>query len=76
VSKERSTNSVTFSYQDLWNEGEATSGSQCTTVTSDSGNSLVWSTSWSWEGASNQVKSYANAVVSKSTEELRISPSP
>ena len=56
---------LTLSYQDLWNEAQASSGSQCTTVTSDSSNSLAWSTSWSWEGASNQVKSYANAVVSK-----------
>ncbi|KAE9373504.1 glycoside hydrolase family 12 protein [Stipitochalara longipes BDJ] len=54
-------------YQDLWNEAQATSGSQCSTITSDTDNSLAWSTSWSWEGASNQVKSYANAVVTMSS---------
>jgi len=55
-------------YQDLWNEAQATSGSQCTTVTSDSASNLAWSTSWSWGGASNQVKSYANAVVTMSSK--------
>ncbi|TVY94317.1 putative xyloglucan-specific endo-beta-1,4-glucanase A [Lachnellula willkommii] len=55
-------------YQDLWNEAEATSGSQCSTVTSLSDSTLVWSTSWTWAGASNQVKSYANAVVSSTTK--------
>jgi len=55
-------------YQDLWNEAEATSGSQCTTVDSLSGTTLVWSTSWTWAGGSNQVKSYANAVVSETTK--------
>jgi len=54
-------------YQDLWNEAAATSGSQCTTVDSASSGTLVWSTSWTWAGGSNQVKSYANAVVTQST---------
>lgn len=54
-------------YQDLWGESAATSGSQCTTVTSDSSDTLVWSTSWTWAGGSTSVKSYANAVVSQST---------
>lgn len=51
-------------YQDLWNEAEATSGSQCSTVTSDTSGTLVWSTSWTWAGGAGQVKSYANAVTS------------
>ncbi|KAI9711261.1 MAG: hypothetical protein M1820_002248 [Bogoriella megaspora] len=50
-------------YQDLWNEGSATSGSQCSQVNGLSGNSLSWSTSWTWQGASNQVKSYANVAI-------------
>jgi len=57
-------------YQDLWNEGQATSGSQCTTVTSDTSGTLVWSTSWTWAGGSNQVKSYANAVVSSTKKQI------
>ena len=54
-------------YEDLWGESSATSGSQCTTVTSESGGTLVWSTSWSWDGGYSAVKSYANAVVQQST---------
>lgn len=53
-------------YQDLWNEGSATSGSQCSTINS-AGSSISWSTSWTWAGGSNQVKSYANAVLNQST---------
>jgi xyloglucan-specific endo-beta-1,4-glucanase len=54
-------------YQDLWGESAATSGSQCSTVTSLSGNTIVWSTSWTWAGGSNSVKSFANVVVTQST---------
>ncbi len=50
-------------YQDLWGKSSATSGSQCTTVNSDNGGTLSWSTSWSWAGCSYCVKSYANAVL-------------
>ena len=49
-------------YQDLWGEASGT-GSQCSTLDSASGGSIAWSTSWSWAGGSNQVKSYANAVL-------------
>lgn len=56
-------------YQDLWDEDAASSGSQCTTVTSDS-DSLAWSTSWSWEGASSSVKSFANAVVTQDAQQI------
>jgi hypothetical protein len=35
-------------------------GSQCSQIDSLSGNSLAWSTTWSWSGTSNQVKSYTN----------------
>jgi xyloglucan-specific endo-beta-1,4-glucanase len=50
-------------YQDLWNEATATSGSQCSTVDSLTSGTIVWSTSWTWAGASNQVKSYANVAL-------------
>ena len=54
-------------YQDLWGESAATSGSQCSTFTSLSGNTIVWSTSWTWAGGSSSVKSFANVVVTQST---------
>ena len=54
-------------YQDLWGESSATSGSQCSTPNSLSGNTISWSTSWTWAGGSNSVKSYANVVVTQST---------
>ncbi|RDW74983.1 hypothetical protein BP6252_06125 [Coleophoma cylindrospora] len=57
-------------YQDLWDESAASSGSQCTTITSESSGSLAWSTSWSWAGASSSVKSYANAVVTQSAKQI------
>jgi xyloglucan-specific endo-beta-1,4-glucanase len=57
-------------YQDLWNEASATSGSQCTTVNSLSGTTVAWSTSWTWAGGSNQVKSYANAVVKATVKQI------
>jgi len=49
-------------YQDLWGEDNASSGSQCTTVDSDNGDTIAWHTSWSWSGGSSDVKSYANAA--------------
>lgn len=57
-------------YQDLWNMGAATSGSQCTTVNSLSGTTLAWSTSWTWAGGQGQVKSYANAVVTATAKQI------
>lgn len=58
-------------YQDLWNEASATSGSQCTTVDSLTGNTIVWSTSWSWAGGSNQVKSYANVALTTTGVQIK-----
>ena len=57
-------------YQDLWNEATATSGSQCSGADSLSGSTLAWHTAWSWAGASNQVKSYANAVVNFTPKQI------
>lgn len=54
-------------YQDLWGESSASSGSQCSTFDSLSGESIAWSTSWTWAGGSSSVKSYANVVVTQST---------
>jgi xyloglucan-specific endo-beta-1,4-glucanase len=54
-------------YQDLWGEAQATSGSQCSTFDSLSGNTIVWSTSYTWAGGPDDVKSYANVVVTQST---------
>jgi hypothetical protein len=44
---------------DLWGEANG-SGSQCYTIDSDS--PLAWTSTWSWSGGQNDVKSYANAV--------------
>jgi hypothetical protein len=44
----------------LWNASSADSGYQCTTVDSYSGDTMAWTTSWTWTGGSNQVKSYAS----------------
>ncbi|KAI0200652.1 family 12 glycosyl hydrolase [Astrocystis sublimbata] len=49
-------------YNNLWGQ-DSGSGSQCTTVDGLSGNSVAWSTKWSWSGGNYNVKSYANAVV-------------
>lgn len=50
-------------YNDLWGEAEATSGSQCTTVSGLTNGIVSWSTSWTWAGGSTDVKSYANAAL-------------
>ncbi|KAB8073615.1 putative xyloglucan-specific endo-beta-1,4-glucanase A [Aspergillus leporis] len=49
-------------YNNLWGKGNADSGSQCTGLDSDNGNSIAWHTSWSWTGGAGQVKSYANVA--------------
>lgn len=43
-----------------WGKGYASSGNQCTTVQSTSDASVSWSTSWTWQGGQDNVKSYAN----------------
>lgn len=50
-------------YNNLWGQDAADSGSQCTTNNGLSGDSLSWSTAWTWAGGPYNVKSYANAVV-------------
>ena len=56
-------------YADLWGESAGT-GSQCSTVSSASGTSINWSTSWSWSGGSSSVKSYTNAVYNTASIQL------
>ena len=54
-------------YEDLWGEDNASSGSQCSTVDSESDGTIVWSTSWTWAGGSSDVKSYANVALTLDT---------
>ncbi|CAK4030020.1 glycoside hydrolase family 12 [Lecanosticta acicola] len=54
-------------YNNLWGQSNANSGSQCFSVTSLSSDVLAWSTTWSWTGGANDVKSYANAVLTSLT---------
>jgi len=61
-------------YNNLWGEASATSGSQCTTVSSFSGTTVAWSTSWSWAGGAGSVKSYANVALPNINKELSTSP--
>jgi xyloglucan-specific endo-beta-1,4-glucanase len=58
-------------YQDLWNEASATSGSQCSTLNSLTNGVVSWSTSWTWVGASSQVKSYANIALTTTGVQLK-----
>ncbi|KAK4553248.1 hypothetical protein LTR86_009778 [Recurvomyces mirabilis] len=48
-------------YNDLWGESSGP-GSQCYTL--DSASPLAWTSTWSWSGGPNSVKSYANVVYS------------
>lgn len=57
-------------YHNNWGASAATSGSQCTTVTSVSNNVAVWSTSWTWEGGSSSVKSYSNVALTNVGKQL------
>lgn len=52
-------------YNNLWGMEKATSGGQCTAVDSvdASGSTIAWHTTYSWQGETWQVKSYANAAL-------------
>ncbi|KAL5346873.1 hypothetical protein ACLOAV_008016 [Pseudogymnoascus australis] len=54
-------------YQGLWGIDSATSGSQCSTYESLTGDTIAWSTKWTWQGGEYNVKSYANIVVTQDT---------
>lgn len=49
---------------DQWGESSG-SGSQCAQINNLNGNSLSWSTTWSWANNPDNVKTYANAESSK-----------
>ena len=53
-----STGSYTV-YANEWGSSTGT-GSQCSQINGLTGNTLAWSTSWSWSGGPNNVKSYTN----------------
>jgi xyloglucan-specific endo-beta-1,4-glucanase len=57
-------------YNNLWGKDEATSGSQCTYLEYDEGETISWVTSWNWTGNSDEVKSYSNAVPNWDSTEL------
>lgn len=42
----------------LWGKDSATSGSQCTYLDGASNTGVQWHTTWTWDGAPNNVKSY------------------
>lgn len=56
---------------DEWGAADGT-GSQCSSIDGLNGNSLAWSTTWSWEDNINQVKAYVH-VQSSSTYCTQIS---
>ncbi|KAG2524034.1 hypothetical protein BBO99_00005378 [Phytophthora kernoviae] len=58
-------------YNNLWNQGAASSGSQCTGVDSASGSTVAWHTSYSWSGAPTEVKSYSNAALVFSKKQIK-----
>ncbi|KAG6013260.1 hypothetical protein E4U43_007409 [Claviceps pusilla] len=47
-------------YHNNWGAASASSGQQCSTFSPSSGNSVAWTTSWSWHGGPGAVKSYSN----------------
>ncbi len=57
-------------YQNLWGTSAATSGYQCSQINGLSGNSLAWSTSWSWQGGKYNVKSYTDVGLQMTSKPL------
>jgi xyloglucan-specific endo-beta-1,4-glucanase len=64
------TNGFTVYHNNWGAGGPGISGSQCTTFNSVKSNSFSWSTSWSWQGAPIQVKSYSNVALEKVNKKL------
>jgi xyloglucan-specific endo-beta-1,4-glucanase len=62
----------------LWGKDTATSGSQCTYYEGASGSGINWSSTWTWQGAENNVKSYvyAGRQVTKGNTIAKISTMP
>jgi xyloglucan-specific endo-beta-1,4-glucanase len=46
-------------FLDQWGASGATSGSQCSNIVSQNGNTISWKTTWKWTGG-NGVKSFSN----------------
>ncbi|RYP52789.1 hypothetical protein DL768_002112 [Monosporascus sp. mg162] len=57
-------------YHNNWGAANADSGSQCTYFGSLNGDSVSWSTSWTWEGGAGQVKSYSNVALENVNKQL------
>ncbi|KAK5654206.1 hypothetical protein OQA88_7381 [Cercophora sp. LCS_1] len=56
------TNNTYELINNLWGRDSASSGSQCTYLTSDSPDHVAWHTTWTWTGAPNNVKSFPYAA--------------
>lgn len=57
-------------YHNNWGAQAAQSGKQCTTVSALEGNSVSWSTSWTWRGGPSDVKSYSNVGLANVNKKL------
>jgi xyloglucan-specific endo-beta-1,4-glucanase len=58
-------------YNNLWGQASANAGGkQCFEITSASGNSISWSTSWNWSGGQGQVKSYTDVGLTMTKKQL------
>lgn len=57
-------------YHNNWGASAASSGSQCTSFNTLSGNTASWSTSWTWAGGPNSVKSYPNVALENVDRQL------
>ncbi|KAK6505727.1 hypothetical protein TWF481_007619 [Arthrobotrys musiformis] len=65
------TNTAVYTlYNNLWGSGSATAGSQCTGLDGTDGSTIRWHTSWTWQGGSTNVKSYANAALAFTPKKL------
>ncbi|MCJ1421782.1 hypothetical protein MMC32_008149 [Xylographa parallela] len=63
-----STGSYTI-YANEWGSSTGT-GSQCSQINGLTGSTLAWSTSWSWSGGPNNVKSYTNVEAPMTSKPL------
>ena len=56
-------------YSNEWGASSGT-GSQCSQIDGLTGTSLAWSTTWTWSGTPNQVKSYTNVEAPMTSKPL------
>ena len=52
---------------DIWGATSGGGQSQCSQITSFDGTNVAWTSQFSWSGAANSVKTYANAEASSNT---------